>query len=197
MIDYLREQQDNADVIREGFLYDPAVKCIDANFWKDIAGTSTVSTGDIRLNQDEITSYSQYRYADLTMCVNIATTPSAGEAKVWGFRNEGAKTLGAAYFEITGTTFRAVTYNDEGATTATNITWNSRGQTWEAVMATYRILWTKQSVKFFITTLAAPTAEGDFYVEHKANVPSVPLAINIDNENDADNLDIDWVRVNR
>lgn len=137
-------------------------------------------------------SYSQYVYGDFHFEANVATTPSAGEAKIIGLRNPACPTVGAAYFEITGATFRAVTYDVEKNTTATNITWNSKGETWNGNMTKFRIVWTANYVKFYVGGADAP------YATHEGsdNIPNVALAIDINN-GDSDNLDIDWIKFDR
>lgn len=184
--------------LKDRFMYDPVVKGFDTNFWKAITGTPTVSGGDLRFNADEATSYSQYVYGDFIFAVNVPNTPSGSEARQWGLLNNAAKTVGAAYFEITGSTFQAVTYDEDTRTQkATSITWNSRSQTWEAVMTLFRIIWTANYVRFYVTTAAAPDF-GEHLVEHATgdNIPHGALALNIKNV-EADNMDLDYLLVQR
>lgn len=191
----MSELQDHSPInVRDRLMYDPVIKGYDQSFFKTTAGTPSTSGGNLRFNAAAASSYSQYVYADLVIEANVATTPSTGEAKIWGFQNEADQTMGAAYFEITGATFRAVTYSDDRTAQTTSITWNSRSETWEAVMVSYRILWEKGSVKFYVTT---GNDFGDPFATHTTSTPTVPLAIRLDNENDSDNFDVDWILVKR
>ena len=92
-------------------MYDPVVKGYDQNFFKSITGTPTAVSGNLRFNAQEATSYSQYVYGDFLFAINVPDSPSGSEARQWGLLNSAAPTVGAAYFEITSSTFQAVTYD--------------------------------------------------------------------------------------
>lgn len=189
------ELADNGVKLRDRLVYDPVVKGYDSSFFATTTGTPSTNGGNLRFNAAGCASYSQYVYGDFIFAVNVPTTPSSGEAKIWGLENPAAK-HGACYFEITGATFRAVSYDDSGTAETTNITWNSRGETWEAGMAFFRILWTKQYVRFYVGDSYANIADDEYYVEHKTRVGSLPVALRILNS-DADNTDVDYILAKR
>lgn len=173
--------------VRDRLMYDPVVKGYDSSFWKTTAGTPSATGGDLRFNAAGAASYSQYVYGDYEFQVNVATTPSAGEAKVWGLRNP-ASSRGGIYFEITGATFQVVSVSDDGNTTDTTaVTWNDKSQTYNGNMTKFRIVWEPHQIRFYVDTIEAAVAT------HKgASIGSLPLALRIDNS-DADNMDVDFV----
>lgn len=178
--------KDSNQTVRDRLVYDPVVKGFSNLFWATTSGAPTASGGDLRLNAAAIASFSQYVYGDFEFQVNIATTPSAGEAKHWGLRNP-ASSRGAMYFEITGATFQAVSVSDDGNTTNTTaVTWNDKGKTYNGNMTKFRIVWTKESVKFYVDTIEAAVAE------HITSAGSLPLALRLSNT-DADNMDVDFI----
>ena len=177
-------------------MYDPVVKGYSETFFKTITGTPSTDSGNLRFTAEEATSYSQYVYGDYTFAVNVPNSPSGSESRVFGLRNNAHRTFGGAYFEVASSVFKAVTYDDTGTVESTAITWDSRSQTWAGVVALFRILWTKQSVKFYVTTLAAPLAEGDAFATHETSIPNSALAINFANA-ESDNMDVDWFKAER
>lgn len=170
------------DVPRTGFMYDVTTRGLDASFWKTLSGTPSVSSNKLRLTSAAITSYTQFKYGTFRFAVNVPTTPSAGEAKKWGLLAPSAATVGAAYFEITGATFRAVSYDESGTAQTTTITWDS----WETVETIFEIEWEKDFVIFKVAGTAVAT--------HQTRVGNVPLPLYLINS-DADNTDTGYITI--
>ena len=173
--------------IKEGLVYDPAVKDYDETFFKTITGTPVISGGNLRLNAEACTSYSQFLYGEFHFKANVATTPSAGEAKHWGLRHS-AMTIGSMFFDITAAVFSFKSYNEENTVESTTIAWNPTGLTWEATMVDFEIVWTEQNIKAYVDgVLKATHAVGD------NNLPQ-PIALS---NSDADNFDVDYIIANK
>lgn len=170
---------------RDGYIYDPVVKQYDTGFWKTTTGTPAMSTVYLRFTSAGSASFLQHIFADVEFSLNIPTTPSTGEAKVWGLRNLYGDDLGAIYFEITGATFRVISKDDSGSAETTNVTWVSG---WEGADTKYRIRWEPDHVIFYVN--------GTIVATHTSKVPSHALAIRILNS-DADNVDLEYIAVKR
>lgn len=166
---------------REAVLYDPIVRGYDSSFWKTISGTPAISSSKLRLNAAEINSYAQFLYGKFAFAVNVPTTPSAGEAKIIGLKNQAGATLGAVYFEIAGAVFTAVSRDDSGTAQTTTLTWSGEGA--EQV---FQIEWEKDNIVFRLA--------GTVVACHKTRVGSLPLSLNLKNA-DADNTDTGYVMV--
>lgn len=169
---------------RDGYIYDVVIKQRDTNFWKDTAGTSSATGNKLRLNAASIASYIQHIFADVEIGLNIPTTPSTGEAKHWGLRSPATDTQGAAYFEIAGAVFTAVTRDSAGTAETTTLTWSS----YENAETKYRIRWEPDQVIFYIN--------GTIVATHNTRVPQNALPLRIVNA-DSDNVDMGYVKVTR
>lgn len=172
----------------DDLVYSVQVRGFDSSFWNTLSGTPSVSSNKIRVSAADINSYSQYKYGIYEIAVNIPTTPSAGEAKVWGLRWPDT-TRDAIYFEIVGTVFQVVTRNDEGTATTTAVTWNA----WENGEVIFRFHWTPNSVVFTINDVVVATHN----VSQGHNLPSgssLPLPLRFNNS-DTDNTDIGYFAV--
>lgn len=170
---------------RDGYVYDPVIKQYDTAFWRTTTGTPAMSSTVLRFTSAGVSSYLLHLFADVEFSLNVPTTPSAGEAKQWGFRNPSGDNLGAAYFEITGATFRVVTVDDGGTSQTTAVTWTAG---WEGAATEYRMLWDADRVIFYVN--------GTIVATHTARVPSNALSLRILNS-DADNTDLSYLAVRR
>lgn len=169
---------------REGYVYDVIIKQYDTSFWKSTTGTPAVSGTKLRFTSAAAASYLQHIFADVEFALNVPTTPSGGEAKLWGLLDPSSNRLGGAYFEIAGAVFKAVTYDYGGTVQSTTLTWSS----YEAVETFFRIKWEADQVRFLINDVVVAT--------HNTRVPSQALALRIIN-GDADNTDLGYVAVLR
>lgn len=167
---------------RTGFSYSVLQRGLDASFWKTLTATVSVASNKIRVTSGgEIASYTQFKYGVFRFALNVPTTPSAGEAKKWGLLLPGAPTVGSAYFEITGATFRAVSYDEDGTAQTTTLTWGG-----EAAEQVFEIEWEKEYVIFKRAGTAVAT--------HMTRVGNVPLALYLINS-DADNTDLGYITI--
>jgi hypothetical protein len=166
---------------RDGFVYSPIIKQYDTTFWKTVSGTPAMSSNVLRFTSAVASSYGQLQFADITFRLIVPVKPTAGQARKFGLTLPETTDRGAAYFEVDGTTFKAVTFNSNGATTeSTTVTWIDA--TWTAAAIDYRIRWEKDQVKFYVN--------GSVVATHSAKVPELyPLSIYINNGT-ADNLDL-------
>lgn len=169
---------------RTAFVYDPVVRGLDSTFWKSVTGTPSLTSNRLRVNNARLTSFTQYMRGKIEFKLNVPTAPSGGDDKFWGLRNPVAATFGAIYFQITGAVFQAVSYDDAGNAQTTAITWDT--STWDGNQISYQILWTPTNITFLVNGIVQAT--------HQTRIGTVPLALDIDN-NDADNLDTDYVFV--
>lgn len=172
-----RDQQD-------GYTYDVVIKGFDTTFWKQTAGTSTVSSNKLRSSAASLASYIQHGFADVEFALNVPTTPSGSEAKHWGLRAPATDDGGAAYFEIAGAVFRCITKGNYGVSETTNLTWSA----YENVETKFRIVCDPDQVKFMINGVVVAT--------HSTQIPCVALPLRIVNA-DADNVDLGYVMVRR
>jgi len=171
---------------RDGYVYDPQIKAYDTSFWKSTTGTPAMATNVIRYNADASASFGQHLFADVEFNLTVPVKPTAGQARFWGLRFPVGTGFGAIYFEVTGTTFQAVSIGQGGTSETTAITWIDG--TWTAVAINYRIRWENDEVRFYVN--------GTLYVTHVAQVPQTALPLMISNSS-ADNLDLNYLCVRR
>lgn len=171
---------------RDGYVYDPQIKQYDTSFWKSITGIPAMSGNVIRYISAASASFGQHLFADVEFSVNVAVAPTAGHARFWGLRFPVGTGFGAIYFEVTGTTFRAVSIDQGGTAENTSITWIPG--TWTGADIVYRIRWENDEVRFYVN--------GTLYATHVTRVPQTPLPLMISN-GVADNMDISSIRVRR
>lgn len=184
--------QDRKGEIKDRVVYDPVIRGYDQSFFKSVSGTPSVSSNKIRLNQAKIASYPQFLYGDFRFKITIPTTPSTGESKEWGLQLP-STTQGAMFFDIAGATFSFKSYDTDNNATSTTVTWDQKGQTWEAVAITYRILWTEKEIKAYISDGTAEI----LVATHESGDNNLPLPLYIDNLNDSDNVDITNIIANK
>ncbi len=173
--------------LREPMLYDVSIKGLDANFWKQDTGTTTVASNKLRNSAASLSSYAQFVFGDFEFAVNVPTTPAAGIGpNIWGLKNIGdTNSRGAAYFTI-DTEFYAVSFDDFGNRQRTAITFDSTN--WDGADVRYRIISEAERVDFLVNdTIVA---------QHSTRVgrSGIPQALRIDNDS-ASNLDVAFVAV--
>lgn len=165
---------------RAGVMYDVQMRGWDTSFWKALSGTPSVASNKLRLNADTIGSYYQFLFGIFDFAVNVPTTPSSGEAKKWGLLNPNNATGGSAYFEIVGSVFRAVSYDDDGNAQTTVITWGG----WETSETLFRIEWERGYIIFSVA--------GTVVATHLTRVGKSPLGLYLINA-DSDNTDLGYI----
>ena len=158
--------------LREGLVYDPAVKGFDSSFWKGDTANLLADTvkGAIKIGDTGLvgsaSSYSQYLYGDFEFTLRFdSLSPDSNDSeKHWGLINLG-DTLqrGAAYFEmrydtvtggdtLTTRPLRAVIRSETGVVQRKNITWDTlwAGGGVDTTNTRYRILWEQSGYSFLI-----------------------------------------------
>lgn len=173
---------------RDGVIYDCTIKQFDIGFWNQVSGTSTMSSNKLRNNNATIASYLLMEFADLEIALNVPVVPTSGQAKKWGVYAPSPSKWNAAYFEITGTTFRAVCIGDNGDVSTSAIAWSSG--VWDAHEIRYRIICENSRVQFLIEGVVVATFTDGKYL------PTSPAPLYITNGN-SDNLDLGYVGVRR
>lgn len=169
-------------VPRSGFSYSVLQRGLDASLWKILTATASVVANKIRITGGgEIASMTQFKYGVFRIALNVPTTPSIGEAKKWGLLLPGAPTIGAMYFEITGATFRAVSYDEDGTAQTTTLIWGG-----EATEQVFEIEWEKEYVIFKRAGTAVAT--------HQTRVGNNPLPLYLINS-DADSTDLGYITI--
>lgn len=188
--------------LRDGLVYDPAVKGYDSNFWHgDTANLlydtvrQAIKIGDTAL-VGSASSYSQYLYGDFefTMYLDSLSPDSNDSEKYFGLRNIG-DTLrrGAAYFDLSYDTtasdsspstrpFSCVVYDEQGNRQRKNVTWDTNwGGGGRA--ARFRISWEADGYTFLVNDTVVATLgdrpDGDS-ITHQINT-SIPQALRLSN----------------
>jgi len=162
--------------LREGLVYDPAVKGFDSNFWKgDTANLlsdtvrNAIKIGDTGL-VGSASSYSQYLYGDFefTLAVDSLSPDSNDSEKYVGLRNLGdTLNRGAAFFSLSYDTtagdsststrpFSAVIYDEAGNRQRKNITWDTN---WGGGgrLVRLRISWEEDGYTFLVNDSVVAT----------------------------------------
>ncbi len=173
---------------RDGFIYSPIIKQYSTTFWKSVTGTPAMSGDVLRFTSATGASLGQFAYADVEFLLTVPVKPTAGDARVWGFKLPDTNALGAAYFDITNTAFTAVTYSRAGVAETTTLTWTDG--TFSARAIPFRIRWDHDQVEFFVNGTKVAT--------HSTSIPNLvknlPLPLYIKNGN-ADNMDLTYLAV--
>lgn len=155
--------------LREGLVYDPAVKGFDSSFWKGDTADLLNDTvrGAIKLGDTALvgsmSSFSQYLFGDFEFTMAIdSLSPDAGDSEKYvGLRNRGdTLNRGAAYFDLSNDTvagdsspsarpFRAVVYDENGQRQEKDITWDTN---WGggARLVRLRIVWREDGYTFLV-----------------------------------------------
>ena len=186
--------------LREGLLYDAAVKGFDSSFWKGDTANLLADTakGALKIGDTGLagsaSSYSQYLYGDFefAMAIDSLSPDSNDSSKYFGLRNLGdTLNRGAAFFDLSFDTvndtagtrhFRAVAYGEDTTRSRRNITWDT---TWggTAIVTRFRIRWEENGYTFLVNdsvyaTIGAgrDTDAGEFLIN-----TSIPQALRVSN----------------
>lgn len=182
---------------RDGYVYDVAIKGLDANFWANVTGTPTVSSGKIRLNAAKMASYMLHEFADVEFLLTIPAAPTAGDVRQFGLKASSATTMGACYFDIAGTVFTAKVFDNQGNSKSVTITWNAA---WTNAATLFRIVWEADRIQFWtgIVTAGIAAYTLNATIASPQDLGSVPydiaLPVLINNAN-ADNMDLTYLAV--
>lgn len=204
--------------LREGLVYDPAIKGGDSNFWKGDTINVPVDTGAagapvfLQFNAKSASSYSEYLYGDFEFNVQVdSLSPDSNDSeKYWGLRNlNDTLQRGAMYFEMrydtvtgqdTATTrpLRAVMVDEAGTIQRKNITFDTL---WNNTRVRYRMLWESGGGTFLINdtvyaTLGDRASGIGFFgaiTTFQVNT-SIPQALRISNRT-ADSMDVSLITI--
>lgn len=166
---------------RSAVMYDVEMRGYDRSFWKTLAGTPSVVSNKIRFTSAEGASWYQFLFGTIEFAVNVPAVPTGGDARKIGLINASAPTRGSVYFEVTGTTFRAVSYDDEGNVQTTDLTWSGEG-----VEQEFKIEWEESYIVFSLAGVAV--------ANHLTRIGKIPQALYFNNGN-ADNMDVGYCLV--
>jgi len=166
---------------RDTVIYDVKMRGYDRSFWKTLTGTPSIAANKLRLNVEETASYYQFLFGTFEFAVNVPTVPTIGDARKIGLINPSSPTRGSIYFEIAGTIFRAVSYDDDGNVETTVLTWSGDGA--EQI---FKIEWEKDYIVFSLAGVAV--------ANHKTRIGRIPHALYLINGN-ADSLDTGYFLV--
>jgi hypothetical protein len=128
---------------------------------------------------------SEFCLGEYEFMLTIPVAPVLGQSKIWGLYANALAYKNDIYFNISGTTFQAVTYTSDGtAFEATAITWNAA---WTAAAVSYKIKWFKEKVEFYVNGIKVAS--------HTTSIPNelTPVPVHVVNGN-ADNLDLSYLR---
>ena len=162
--------------LRDGLVYDVAVKGYDSNFWQGDTANGTVDTvtqairiGDTGL-VGSMSSFSQYLYGDFefAMLFDSESPDSNDSEKFMGLRNLGdTLNRGAAFFDLSYDTtvgdssantrpFSAVIFDEVGNRQRKDITWDTN---WSGGgrLTKFRIKWEPTGVTFLVNDTVEAT----------------------------------------
>jgi len=181
---------------RDGYVYDGVIKQFDTSFWKQTAGTTTMSTNKLLFNAAALASYIQHEFADAEFAITVPAAPTSGDARHWGLRAPASLNFGAAYFDFTGAVFSCKVVDNVGNAYSTTVTWSAA---WTAVETLYRIIWEPDRVQFLAGVVTggvvAYTVIATFdTLSHQ--IPLIALPLRVSNGN-SDNLLLAYVAVRR
>lgn len=160
-----------------------------------IAGTPTISSNKLRLNEDTIITYDKtFKNGSLEMVITVPTVPTTGDARQFGFKNSDSDLKGAMLFDVTDDDFTAKVYDASGTLIESRvINWNAG---WTASEATYRITWSSRRVLFVVNNVIVARFDAG---EGQAITPDIkmankPMYLYLKNVN-ADNMDVSLITV--
>lgn len=188
--------------LRDGLVYDPAVKGYDSNFWAGDTADLTMDTVKNAINIGDtglvgsVSSYSQYLYGDFEFSMNFdSLSPDSNDSeKYFGLRNRGdSNNRGAMFFDLSYDTlagdsspdarsFSCVSYDEAGNRQRKFITWDTL---WCGgnVTTRFRISWEADGITFLVNDTVVATLgdrpTGDS-MTYQINT-SIPQAVRLSN----------------
>lgn len=174
---------------RDGYLYDVIIKQFDTTFWKQISGTTTVSSNKLRFNAASVASFIQHIFADFEFKVLVPANPTSGDSRQWGMRNPSATAKGFIFFDITGTTFTLKLCDDFGNTVTRTLSWSNAVYT--NADTVFRVRWEKDHINVYINGTLVDSIPQSIIMP-----PSGPLCAYINNGN-SDNMDVSYMLIRR
>lgn len=181
---------------RDGYVYDGVIKRVDTSFWKQTAGTTTMSSNKLLFNAAGMASYIQHEFADVEFALRIPAVPTSGDARHWGLRAPASLNFGAAYFDVTGAVFSCKVVDNVGNAYSTTVSWSSD---WTNTETMFRIIWGPDRVQFLAGVVTASVVDYTVLatfdlISH--GIPEIALPLRISNGN-SDNVYLGYVAVRR
>lgn len=155
------------------FLYEPSRDGYDLDAWKSVYGTPIVTGGSLYLQQAAMIHRGDSSRGQITMNVNVPSSPAGGESRRFGFY--GPSSGAYAWFSIEGEALNAAISDGRDNLTSTAITWDDTN--WSANDVDFTIRWEAGLVRFIINDSIVATLSG-------YSVPHDPLAIYLSNGSD-------------
>jgi len=185
------ERRDN----RSSYIYDPGVQGADTNFWSELQGTLVVSGAGaarvLRISGEQIASYLKHRFGRYIFAVSIPAIPAAGTTRLFGLRNPGDPTRGAAYFEQDTTTTIIFTrsYDNLGTLESTSV---AADTDWYGREVEFIINWEADLITFSVND-----SDGVRVLStHSTRIGTLPLALEI-TDTVAENFDVGHIIVDK
>ena len=183
------ERKDN----RSSYIYDVGVQGADTSFWSTLQGTLVVSGAGaarvLRISGEQIASFLKHRFGRYIFAINIPAIPAAGTTRLFGLRNPGDPTRGAAYFEQDTTILSIFTrsYDNLGNLESTTVTADSD---WYTNEVEFIINWEADLITFSVND-----SDGVRVLStHSTRIGTLPLALEI-TDTVAENFDVGHVIV--
>lgn len=176
---------------RDSYVYDPKIKGFDSAFWSQITGTTTVSSGQLVLNNASMASFGLHEFIEqLDMYINNPTAPTGGQAvRQWGLKAPASNNLGGIYFQTSGATFSAQVFDDSGNNQNVTLTWSSA---YTATNTRFSIRWEPNVILFKVNDVILTS----FVVSGNNLLPFNALPLFIQNLA-SDNFTVVYVEVKR
>lgn len=153
--------------------------------WKTLAGTVEESGGNIQIgDNDAIASYFALANSfDVNFMLTIPAAPVADDDRFWGLDNVDFGNRGKLGFDITGTAFTIVAYDENGVSIplesgSKTIQWKAA---WTNTETSYRILCVGGRVYFYIgselmaVTKTAPTTSVRVHISNATTIADTML----------------------
>ena len=173
------------------FFFNPALDGFtDGDIFKTISGNPYISSGVLKLNAAEITSWQALKNPSIEFSLTIPAVPTVGDVRAWGIKNPNVSNDGRAEFDITDDEFSAKVYDRDGTEVdSKTIVWDSD---WTASEARYAIIASDRYLVFKINGDIVAKFEDvhDITPDHDMN--KMPMPLHIINEN-SDDLLVNYV----
>jgi len=178
-------------------IYNAAIHGYNTNvsFWKTLSGTPAISSSKLRFSSASAASLISYLNFQARFVVNLPVEPAASQDKFWGFAPFPGANNGKVGFLISGTTFKAVAYDNDGnavldQTLTFDPAWDAADTVWEITVNTSGVYLGVNGTVLANADVAGFTIRGST----QKRISTYPCFIYISNGN-ADNMDVSSVLI--
>lgn len=178
-------------------IYNAAIHGYNTNvsFWKTLSGTPAISSSKLRLTSASVASLLSYLNFQARFVVNLPVEPAALQDKFWGFAPFPGANNGKVGFLISGTTFKAVAYDNDGnavldQTLTFDPAWDAADTVWEITVNTSGVFLGVNGTVLAKADVASFSTRGST----QKRISTFPGFIYISNGN-ADNMDVSSVLI--